>query len=211
MRRNYVLLTLCYFLLAGILAGCGGGSGSPGSQGSENTGVDMYASVIGTYNGEDTYSVDVFQAECSAGPPPIFEYFADHSARVSITAKLINPTTTFPAGNLTVEKYKIEFIRSNDSIGSPPIETDVHFETIQIPAPTGSGATTVTATILLVDLTRKKKYADDVLSGIYSYSSSCAYLNNYTAIYTFYGKNEFGKEFSFKAQMSFQIGNFDYC
>jgi len=209
MRRSHVLLTLCYFLLAGILAGCGGGAGSPGSQGSGDTGVEIAASVIGTYKGSDTNSVDAFQNQCSAGPPPVLEVFTDHGATVSITASLINPRTTVPAGNLTVEKYKIEFIRSNDSIGAPPIETDVRYDTIQIPAPTSTGTTQVTATVLLVDLIRKMKYADDVTSGTFSFFSS--YLNNYTAIYTFYGKNEFGKDFSFKAQLSFQIGNFNNC
>ena len=53
MRRSYVLLTLCYFLLAGILAGCGGGSGSPGSSGSEVTGIQIQSVTITSAAGPD--------------------------------------------------------------------------------------------------------------------------------------------------------------
>ena len=41
-----------------------------------------------------------------------------------------------------------------------------------------------------------------MLSG--RYSSWPAYLNNYTAIFTFEGQNEFGENFKIKAQMDFQ-------
>ena len=53
MRRSHVLLTLCYFLLAGIFAGCGGGSGSPGSSGSEVTGIQIQSVTISSATGPD--------------------------------------------------------------------------------------------------------------------------------------------------------------
>jgi hypothetical protein len=74
----------------------------------------------------------------------------------------------------------------------------------------GIGISTVTVSgLTLVDLVRKLQYQDDVLSG--RYSSAPAYINNYTAVYTFYGKNDFGENFTIKATMNFQIGDFDYC
>jgi hypothetical protein len=208
--RCCLLFTVCCLLFTVFLWGCGSGPGSPGSQGTEDTGVTLEATIVPTYNGEDTYSVDAFQQVCSEGPPPVYEYFTDHQATVTITATLINPNTTFQPGTLYIEKYTVEFRRSADSIGAPPIQSDTRYKTIVITPPlTGTGATTVTDTVILVDLLRKDQYATDVLSG--QYSSGPAYINNYTAIYTFEGKNEYGDSFTFKAQTDFQIGSFDNC
>jgi hypothetical protein len=210
MKRKSWLFVICYLsFIVLFLWGCGSGPGSPGSQGTEDTGVILEATIVPTYNGEDTYSVDAFQQVCSEGPPPEYEYFTDHQATVTITATLINPNTTFQPGTLYIEKYTVEFRRSADSIGAPPIQSDTRYKTIVITPPTGTGETTVTDTVILVDLLRKDQYATDVLSGQYSYGS--AYINNYTAIYTFKGKNEYGDSFSFKAQTDFQIGSFDNC
>lgn len=210
MKRNHFLLFAGYCLLLVIIAsGCGGGPGSPGSSGSENTGIKVDASVQGLYQGDPTYSVDAFQDICDLGPPPVYEVFTDHNATVTFTARLINPGSTFQAGKLYIEKYTVEFRRSSDSIGAPPIESDTRYKTIEIPAPTGGSEVTVTTDIILIDLLRKAQYAEDMFSPMYS--SGPAYLNNYTAIFTFYGQNEFGENFKVKAQMDFQIGNFDNC
>ena len=175
----------------------------------EGTGVVLDAVITPVYLGSHTYSVDAFQIMCNPGPPPVAEDFTDHNATIAITARLINPNTTFQAGTLYVEKYTVEFKRSSDSIGAPPIQSDTRYKTIVIPAPTGTGVTTVEDTVVLVDLIRKDQYRFDVTSG--QYSSGPSYLNNYTAIYTFEGKNEYGAIFSFKAQTDFQIGSIDYC
>jgi hypothetical protein len=171
--------------------------------------VTLSASLVGLYDEEDTYSVDAFQDICDPGPPPEPEIFTDHQATVTFNARLLNPDTTFQIGKLFVEKYTVEFRRSDDSIGAPPIVRDTRFQTIEIPAPVGTGTVTVTASIVLVDLIRKFQYEDDVLSGRYDFWP--AYINNYTAIFTFEGQNEYGEDFTVKAQMDFQIGNFDYC
>ncbi len=211
MKRSYFLLfTVCSLLFSVLLWGCGGaGPGSPGTSGSEDTGVILEATVVPTYKGTDTYSVDAFQQICSEGPPAVYEGIADHSARVTISSRLLNPTSTFQPGTLYIEKYTVEFRRSTDSIGAPPIESDTRYKSIIITPPTGTGTNTVTDTVILVDLIRKDKYATDMLSGMYT--SGSGYLNNYTAIFTFYGQNQFGDSFSFKAQTDFQIGNFDNC
>jgi hypothetical protein len=210
MRKNKFLVLAVYCLLSAVfLWGCGGGAGSPGSEGTEDTGVEVDATITPVYLGANTYSVDAFQVVCDEGPPPVVEDFTDHNATLSMTARLINPSTTFQAGTLYVEKYKVEFRRSSDSIGAPPIQSDTRYKTIVIAAPTGTGVTTVEDTVILVDLIRKDQYKADVTSG--QYNSTSASLNNYTAIYTFEGKNEYGKDFTFKAQTDFQIGSFNYC
>ena len=211
MKRNYFLLFAGYFsLLAILLAGCGGGGpGSPGSSGSEDTGIMVDASVAGSYNGAATNSVDAFPDQCGTPPNTTDEFFADHQATVTFTARLLNPGSDFQAGKLYIEKYTVEFRRSSDSIGAPPIESDTRYQTIEIPAPIGAGEVTVTTDIILVDLIRKTQYREDMLSG--RYSPMPYYINNYTAIFTFKGQNEFGESFKVKTQMDFQIGSFNHC
>lgn len=210
MKKGHFLLTIYALIVTVLLWGCGGGGpGSPGSSGTEDTGVIIDATVVPTYLGKDTYSVDAVQQICDPGPPPKYETFTDHNATVTINARLMNPNTTFKVGTLYVEKYTVEFRRSNDSIGAPPIESDTRYHTIVITPPAGNGVSTVETTVILVDLKRKEKYLNDMLSG--QYTSGMAYINNYTAIYRFYGKNEFGTDFSFEAHVDFQIGSFDNC
>ena len=210
-KRSFFLLFFIFVISSIFFYGCGGGGpGSPGSDGSGNTGVILDASIQPTYNGEDTDSVDSFQNVCDDGPPPVYEYFANHGAQFVILARLANPDTTFQPGNLYIEKYTIKYFRSADSIGAPPIETDVRYVTMKItPLQTGTGTSVDIYSGVLVDLVRKDKYSSDMLSG--SYSSSLAYINNYTAVYKFEGKNDFGEKFTIEAQTDFQIGNFINC
>jgi len=209
-RVHFLLFTVCCLSLAVFLWACGNGPGSPGSTGSEDTGIVVDAQVTGLYNGKTTDSVDAFQDQCGTPPSTTPEFFADHQSTVTFTARLLNPTTTFQVGNLYIEKYTIEFRRSTDSIGAPPIESDTRFQTITITAPVGSGTTTLTISgLTLVDLVRKAQYASDMQSG--RYGSDPLVVNNYTAIYTFYGKNDFGKDFTIKTEMNFQISDFNNC
>ena len=206
-RVHFLLFAIYVLILAGFFSGCGGGPGSPGSHGTEDTGVILDATIAPTYLGGNTSSVDAIQDVCDPGPPPVFEAFTDHSATLTITARALNPNST-QLGNLYIEKYTIEYRRSTDSIGAPPIQSDTRFVSIVIPAPIGGTSAAVT-TVAFVDLLRKDQYRTDVTSG--QFSSSLAFLNNYTAIYTFEGKNEFGTKFSFKVQTDFQIADFNNC
>lgn len=187
------------------LGGCGGGPGAPGSSGSEDIGVILEATITPTYNSVDTSSVDAFQDICPSGDP---EFFADHSATLTVSAKIINRNATFVPGELFIEKYTIEYRPSTDSIGSPPILTDTRFHTITLNTPSSVSIERITeASIEFLDLTRKFQYASDVTSGIYT----SRILNNYTAFFTFEGQNEFGEKFIIRVQKDFQIGNFDNC
>jgi len=214
MKRFYSLIYCLSVLIATLFlwnCGGGGGSGSPGSGGTEDLGVIVDVTIIPRYLDEDTYSVDAFQnPDCDGSPDTNDpEDFEDHIATATFTARLVNPNTTFKPGKLYIEKYTIEYRKANDSLGAPPIEMDTRYQTIVITPPEGNDESSVTATVVFVDLIRKMKYYDDILSGVYSYSPG--YLNNYTAIYTFYGQNEFGKNFKIVATVPFQIGNFDHC
>ncbi len=211
MKKRSLLLFLLYIsILSVILYGCGGGAGAPGSKGTEDTGVIVDATVVGSYLDNYTGSVDAFQAICKEGPPPEYEFIADHQAEVTFIASLINPFPTITPGKIYIDHYTIEYRRSNDSLGAPPIEMDTRYVTMPIYPPTsGLGFTNYTYSIMLVDLVRKEKYYDDITSGRYDYH--IGYINNYTAIFTFYGTNDYGEKTTIKAEMDFQIGAFDNC
>jgi hypothetical protein len=209
MRYRYCCLFLI-MVFSLLQVSCGSQAGAPGSEG--DTGIKINAVVTPSYNASSSYSVDVFQDLCDPGPPPVFEVFTDHSAVVDITATPVNPLLDIQPGDLYVEEYTVDFYRSSDSVGAPPILSDRRFMSFTIPAPAPGGEVTVSATVILIDLPRKEQYANDMLSGQYTSAlSGIAFINNYTAVYTFYGKNEFGTHFSFTATTNFQIGSFDYC
>lgn len=211
MKRSHLYTVLLSLVILSLsLWGCGSGPGQPGSSGSEDTGVKLEATVTPLYLGENTSSVDVIQSICDIGPPPEFESFTDHQATLTVLASLLNPNNQIPPGTLFIENYTVQFRRSNDSIGAPPIESDTRFKSIVIVPPiSGTSATSTTDTVILVDLKRKEKYRQDMLTG--QYTSGLALINNYTATYTFTGKNQYGEGFSFIVQHDFQIGSFDYC
>lgn len=213
MKKSYFFLVTIFLLLfTFLLSGCGGGPGSPGAQGTEDTGVILDASITPEYNGANSYNVDAVQQVCDAGPPAVYEVITDHGATVSIDVRLVNPNSTFEAGTLYIEKYTVEFRRAEDSIGAPPIQSDTRYKTIVITPPSGSATNTITASVILVDLTRKSKYYSDMSTGQYSASLGNSWLiNNYTATYTFEGQNEYGTGFVLKAQTDFAIGSYDYC
>jgi hypothetical protein len=204
MKKKRFLLTACCIFLALLFWGCGdGGPGPPGSEGTADTGV-----ILDIVINPETKSIDAFQEMCSE---TTYEDFTDQFAEAVFTARMINPTGTNETGILYIEKYTVEYRRSTDSIGAPPIESDTRYVTIEIPPLTSATPSSLTsAGVILFDLIRKDHYATDMLSGQYT-SAGFSYLNNYTAIYTFYGKNQFGTEFSVKATVDIQVGDFDNC
>lgn len=210
MKKSYFLLFTFFFLItAAFLWGCGGGTpGMPGSQG--DIGVILDATITPIYNGKNSSSVDVVQQVCDSTVTPVkYEYMADHGATLAINARLINPNSKFQPGLLTIEKYTITFQRSTESasIGAPPIESMVRYETFTITPPAGTAVSTATLSVSLVDLLRKAQYYTNVTSGQYTTSI----LNNYNATYTFEGQDQIGTRFSFVVQTPFQIGSFDNC
>jgi len=208
-HRYYSLLFILLFSLSQM--SCGGGSqpGAPGSHG--DTGVILDATVIPFYNGANTSNVDVVQDICDPGPPPVVEIFTDHGATVTVAATLLSPTINVQPGTLFIEQYTVDYYRSSDSVGAPPILSERRFDTVVI-TPPAVGSTVpnlVTFSAMLVDLPRKDQYLTDILSG--QFNNPFALINNYTAVFTFYGKNQYGKDFSFTASTNFAIGHYDYC
>lgn len=214
MKRSSFLTLFALLLIAGFLTSCGGGgAGAPGSCNTEKTGVILDISISPYYQKPDylTYSVDIIRNICVTPEGVEYdEYFADHSANIGISARLINPTPSIQPGTLYIEKYTIEYIRANDSIGAPPIEFDTKItlgEIVINPPESGTGSTKTIVEGPLVDLKRKNKYLEDIRSDRFDTNIP----HKYTAIYRFEGKNQYGKDFCAVATTNFQIGSFDYC
>lgn len=209
MKRKYLLLLTLCFLLSVFLLSCGNGPGAPGSSGSEDTGVKIDVAISPNYLGSDTSNVDAFQDICTGGSA---EPFTDHGAQVTFTAHLLNPNATFTPGNLHIERYTIEYRRKDDSQNSPPIEFFEGFDRVTIVPPTGTGTSSVTATLMFFDLKRKFKYGDDMFFVTPDvFSPPFPFINNYVAIYKFFGQNDFGTSFELEVIKEFSIGDYDNC
>lgn len=216
MKKRFILQgALCLFILPLLfLWGCGGsGPGGPGSQGTESTGLMVDVSLVPTYlNTDGVYNVDVHQiSDCDGDVSTIDrETFTDHGAVLNLYARWLNPNATFRPGNLYIEKYTIEYRRSEDSIGAPPILQDTRYKSIVITSPaSGADTTQVADSTIFVDLPRKDKYLADATSG--QYSSHPAYINNYTATYIFEGQNQYGVRFTLNSQVPFSMGSYNNC
>jgi hypothetical protein len=212
MKRSLLLLfTVCCLLFAFFLWGCGTGPGAPGSIGCEDFGLICEATITPTYLGANTDNVDAVQDICDPGPPPTFEDFTDHGALAAISVRLMNPNASITPPPLFIERFTIEYRRNNDSIGTPPIQSDSRSVTFSITPPTGNNINTVTRSVIFVDLPRKDKYLQDMVSGIFSSAlNNPSIINNYTAIYTFEGQIQ-GKRVSIHATKDFSIGHYLNC
>lgn len=215
MKKRYILQSALYLFVLPLvfLWGCGGsGPGGPGSQGSESTGMIIEAELLGLYNSVNTTNVDVYQVSDCDGDVTTTdpEIFTDHGATLTLTARWLNTGATITPGYLYIEKYTIEYRRSEDSIGAPPILQDTRYKTIVIPTSTNpTDVVTIIDSVILVDLPRKFKYYTDATSG--QYSAHPAYINNYTASYVFEGQNQYGKSFTLTSQLAFSMGSYNNC
>ena len=188
------VITTAMLVFLFSMAGCGDSS----------SGVSVTATIVPTYHGTDTSSVDAVQDVCPSGSP---EYFADHAANATITASILNPTI-HPSVTVYIDGYTIDYVSSADSLNAPPIQRYVGNETFSFIV-SGNVVSQASATVEFVDLIRKIQYIQALESG--QYHSSADYLNNYEAIYTFEGHTDSGSNFTVSATAPFEIGDYDNC
>jgi hypothetical protein len=225
-KQKIYYLAVILFLLS-FLASCGGGgAGAPGTGGMDDIGVTLEAEILPYYlsatwtisddgrrittTGNFTNAVDVTQVDCDPDPNITeLEPMASHTALLVVNAKLLNPNSPFKPGTLFITEYRIDYFRSTDSLTAPPIESVRRYVTILITPPSDAGNRYSAASVEFVDLIRKFEYVRLIDGGMYA--SRPGYLNNYTAEYTFYGKDSHDKSFSFKVRADFSIGAYNYC
>ncbi|MFA6055177.1 MAG: hypothetical protein WC769_07390 [Thermodesulfovibrionales bacterium] len=203
MRRSYVLLTLCYFLLASILAGCGGGSGSPGSSGSEVTGIQIQSVTITSAAGPD---FDVFSAPlaCPAANPTGPETLLHREdAVISITAAKLNPGGAFNPFPASVEECTITYKKANEDPSAPVIESWKIFPNCEL-----DGTVPNDCPVSLIDITRKQQYWNGIGDGIHI---PAEYPTHYIASYKCKYMNLVGKSGYFKVEYDLWLADFLIC
>jgi hypothetical protein len=203
MRRSYVLLTLCYFLLASILAGCGGGSGSPGSSGSEVTGIQIQSVTITSEAGPD---FDVYSAPlaCPADTPTGPETLLHREdAVISITSAKLNPSGGFNPFPASVEECTITYKKANEDPSAPVIESWKIYPNCELD---GTGAND--CPVSLIDITRKQQYWNGIADGIHI---PAEYPTHYIAGYKCKYMNLVGKSGYFKVEYDLWLADFLMC
>jgi hypothetical protein len=206
----YFLVSVLFFAIVSItLQACGGGAGNPGSEGLDKTWGIITADIQPGVGDSDNSniaaqgrSVDIFQnPDCdgnadTSDPEP----FTEHPAMVTMTLKSSNKET--PTAEHIIEKYRVDY--TTETPGAPPIQSFTSgYQTIVLKPDTKTSFN-----VVLVDIPRKLKIVEDLISGhyqpIYQYPT-------YTAIYTFYGRDIYGNPFQTVVQTNFDVGNYDYC
>ena len=203
MRRSHVLLMLCYFLLAGILAGCGGGSGSPGSSGSEVTGIEIQSVTITSAAGPD---FDVFSAPLACPPekptkPETLLHRED--AVISITSSKLNPAGAFNPFPASVEECTITYKKANEDPSAPVIESWKIYPNCELD---GTGIND--CPVSLIDITRKQQYWNGIADGIHK---PAEYPTHYIAGYKCKYMNLVGKSGYFSVEYDLWLADFLIC
>jgi hypothetical protein len=199
MRRSHVLLTLCYVLLAGIFAGCGGGSGSPGSSGSEVTGIQIQSVTISSATGPD-FDVNSSSTACDGAPEALLHR---EDAVISITSAKLIPSSSFNPFPASVEECTITYKKANEDPSAPVIESWTIY-----PNCTLTGTDTNDCPVSLIDITRKQQYWNGVADGIHL---PAEYPTHYIAQYRCKYMNQVGKSGYFTVEYDLWLADFLVC
>lgn len=203
-------------LLAGLImfpvvfiAGCGSSStGAAGPPGSTGTGsvmakvVIILASHLGPDNKDygNSWFIDAVQSVCSTSTNS--EPFSSDSLALTVKGTPLYEKYP-PLGNLTVTHYTVEYFPQNISL--PPLSPIIAGHTLTI---VPDGKTEVRDTFLIFNLDNKSDFYEYIRTGKYSPSQ---YPALYDMIVTFYGKDDNGKDFSFKYQNVIEVGEKNAC
>jgi len=185
-----------------ILAGCGE-LAAPGSYDSGS--ILEIASIVGSYNGENTNQVDVVPGVCGTGGEVTPEFYSDHYA----DAVLVNrpwPNAEHQTGStITIDAYQVQYIPIDVEAPALPTTRIPLVDTISIePCEEGSAcAGTPYGGLTCFDIRTKDNYI--ALGGDPSIE------NRYNVKYTFYGTNLFGYNVSATAGLNVTCTNYNYC
>jgi len=202
MRRSYLFLTLCY-LLTVILAGCGGGSGSAGSSGSETTGIQIQSVTISSDAGPD---FDVFSAPLACPPdnPTGSEVLLHREdAVLSITAAKLNPLGDFDPFPASVEECTITYKKANEDPSAPVIEAWTIYPNCTLTS-TGINSCPVS----LIDITRKQQFWNGIAQGQHV---PAEYPTHYVAGFNCKYMNQVGKTGHFTVEYDLWLADFLIC
>lgn len=184
-------------------------------QGADLNGVCFVVSnVVPRYLNANTNNADVIQDTCSPGPPPVAEDYTDHGARLTLSAFTIGNNRTNSTRILLTRfdiAYRLNAGSNNPRLGPdiPPIQGEnfATGQTFEVPV---NG--TLEADVSLFDIQQKIDYVTAYLAdGFPTVSGSLDNYPSYTATYTVYGADEYGREVSSTGSAEIKIGHYYNC
>lgn len=198
-----------------FLASCGD---EAECQGADLNGVCFVVSkVVPRYFNANTGSVDIFAAECSPGPPPVNEDFAAHSARLTLSAFTIGNNRT-NSTRIILQRFDISY-RLNPGSDNPALGPAIpgvqasNFGTAQTFEVPVNG--TLDADVNLFDLQQKTDYYNTYVANGFPMDPASptipANYPSYTATYTVYGADEYGRQVSSTGSAEISIGAYNNC
>ncbi|MEJ2695317.1 MAG: hypothetical protein P8013_01590 [Candidatus Sulfobium sp.] len=194
-----------------LLAGCGGGSGAPGSSGSADTGVlvQSVGAVVstptssgGTAGGGGTSNPDIDTAIhlCPGGEPEAGLFRTDAILTVSTAA--LNPDTASDPFPASVERCTITYKKADEDPAAPIIPEFTAYPN----CPLIDGENTCIMTFM--DIQRKVDFWD-ALVGATNYPAT--YPTHYIGVINCSYMNAFGKSGNFQTEVDVWLADFDLC
>lgn len=192
-----------------VLAGCGGGSGAPGSSGSDETGI-----VIKSVNAVPT-NVDVDTAIhiCPNGEPEPGLFRED--AALTIDAAKLVPNSTDDPFSASVEQCTITYRKANEDPASPIIESMTVYPNCVLIEGTN------TCNMPLMDVQRKVKWFNDVsvgsgaspcpTTGLFGAFCPAEYPTHYVATLNCKYVSVFGKAGFFQTEVDVWLADWNLC
>jgi hypothetical protein len=205
MKISHFFMFNIYCLLVTVfLWGCGDGPGSPGSEGSEDTGIEPRVVSI-THSDPagdqgDLWNIDFIQDLCPDGKP---EVYGNDYANIAFHGDQLNPNV-ISDNILYITNYKVTFLKEDPS--SPTIEQDEYGNQAGITIL--PGADTGPFSFLILDIGKKNAIVNDINSGINIPKNPLVY-NMKIEIW---GQDRYGKDFKVGPIIRMiDITNYDKC
>ncbi|HWR58595.1 MAG TPA: hypothetical protein VN328_06875, partial [Thermodesulfovibrionales bacterium] len=161
--------------------------------------IEIQAVTIVSDGGPD---VDTNATLCPNGRP---DGLFRNDAAISITAASLNPTSSIDPFPASVEQCTITYLKPADDPGMPVIEQLTIF-----PNCTLSGGSS-TCSVTLIDITRKEKFWDDILTEFNASNIVPTLPKRYVAAYDCRYLNHFGKSGRFKVELEIFLADFNKC
>jgi hypothetical protein len=199
MKENKILLlTACCLFFALIFWGCGSGPGSPGSTGSEDTGITIKSVSITRTDGPD---LDVYSdpTGCDGQPETLL---TRKDATMTIESEMLNPNSTFDPFPASVEECTITYLKAIEDPSSPIIESWTFYPNCTL----DSGSNT--CVVQLIDISRLNAYWNAINNVInIPAENPTHYIAQYQCTY----KNNNNKSGTFETEYDIWLADFLEC
>lgn len=194
--RYFGLLIISMGVL--LLAGCGGGSGAPGSTNSADTGIMIQATNIGVTSPDidDSSSTD---ADVSAGNPCLIANLHRADATLNVAAVALNPNTASDPFPATVKECTITYKKANENPDAPIIQEFTQYPDCELISGTNS------CSVTLMDIQRMNDFCNAIV-GETNYPSN--YPVHYVAVFNCKYQNAFGENGTFQSEIDIWLANF---